>query len=112
MDNLQYLNNLEIIEISQSIYDFLMDETDHKKYSSLSDIPALKKMESTVSKYNTDMIPFTQFLYKKFYPEYYPQFKSIINSDIRGWFQTYSRPFYRMVLRKFKLELLCQKSQN
>jgi hypothetical protein len=108
MYNLKYLNNYEIIEISQSIYDFLMDETDHKKYSSFSDIPSLKRMESTVSKYDTDMIQFTQFLYKNFYPEYYTEFKSIVNSDTRKWFQTYSRPFYRMVLRQFKLELLCQ----
>jgi len=47
--------DIELLECTQSVYDFLIDDTDirlNKSYNSFMEIPAFKKMNDTLIKYD------------------------------------------------------------
>lgn len=105
MCDLDSLNDIEILECAQCIYNFLIDDVDYTSYKSISDIPSFRDMENTLDKYNTDMIPFTHFLNCK-----YQISSKLWENSPREFFTTKSHNFYKSIIRKLKL--LCLKDQN
>lgn len=97
------MNNNEILECAQSIYEFLIDNSDHTIYKSYNDIPSFKKMNIVLSKYNTDMISFTHFLNSK----YIMSNKLLWMKSPKEFFSTTnSHSFYKRIIRNLKLEQL------
>lgn len=103
------MNDLEILECAQSIHDFLMDDNNdfgrNYSYESFMDIPVFKRMRETLSKYDTDMLPFTKFLNTKYkiYPE---PIWCESQPTAKEFFTTKSRGFYKIILRDLKVNLL------
>ena len=96
------MSESEIIECSQVIYDFIQDETDISLFNNFNDIPIQKKMNETLRKYNTDIIPFTEYINKEYniYPD--PFWK---NFSAREFFSTTKAlDFYKTILRDLKLK--------
>ena len=113
------MTDLELLECAQSVYDFLIDDTDdtdirlNKSFSSFNEIPVFKKMNETLVKYDflkdsgvADMILFTltlNGLYKMYEQNY---FRKLIRTSPRDFFSsTKSHDFYRIILRDLKLKL-------
>lgn len=109
------MTDLELLECAQSVYDFLIDDTDirlNKSFSSFNEIPVFKKMNETLVKYDfedsgvADMILFTltlNGLYKMYEQNYFR--KSIRNNPKDFFSSTKSHDFYRIILRDLKLKL-------
>ena len=113
------MTDLELLECAQSVYDFLIDDTDdtdirlNKSFSSFNEIPVFKKMNETLVKYDflkdsgvADMILFTltlNGLYKMYEQNY---FRKLIRTSPKDFFSsTKSHDFYRTILRDLKLKL-------
>ena len=110
------MTNLELIECTQSVYDFLIDDTDirlNKSYDSLMEIPAFKKMNQTLIKYEFlkysdvgDMVLFTLTLNGLFKIYDQNDFRKLLRDTPRSFFSsTKSHDFYRTILRELKLKL-------
>ena len=96
------------LECSIVILDFLLDDEDHHNYSSFDDIPKFKKMNIILSKNNTDMLPFTNYVNSKYFGN-----SSLWDKSPKEFFSTTkSRLFYRRLIRKLKLDLICQNFRN
>lgn len=101
------MNNNEILECAQVIHDFLTDNSDHTVYESFNDIPPFQNMNIVLSKYNTDLIPFTHFLNCK----YNISNNLWVNSPKEFFSTTNSHSFYKRIIRDLKLKV-CLKDQN
>ena len=113
------MTDLELLECAQSVYDFLIDDTDiklNRSYDSLTEIPVFKKMNETLLKYDfgsgtpqgqgLNMILFTLTLngLYKIYDQ--NDFRKLIRNSPRDFFSsTKSHDFYRTILRDLKLKL-------
>jgi hypothetical protein len=104
MNNLDELKDIEILECAQSVYLFLTDNTDinlNKSFESFMDIPSFQKMNIVLKKYNTDMIPFTQFLNCK-----YQISNKLWRVSPKEFFSTTkSHDFYKSIIRNLKLKI-------
>ncbi len=115
------MTDLELLECAQSVYDFLIDDTDirlNKSFSSFNEIPVFKKMNETLVKYDfvkgsdvatksiADMILFTNFLNSKYGIYDVDVFGERMKNDPKSFFSsTKSHDFYRTILRDLKLKL-------
>lgn len=110
------MTNLELMECAQSVYDFLIDDTDirlNKSFNSFNEIPAFKKMSETLIKYEfvrysdvADMVLFTLTLngVYKIYDQ--NSFRKLLRDTPKDFFSsTKSHDFYRTILRELKLNL-------
>ena len=102
------MTDLELLECVQSVYDFIIDDTDTSGFRSFSDIPVNEKMNETLSKYGftNDISVFTIILNNKFkiYEEF--SFRSYLRNKPRDFFSsTNSHDFYRTIIRELKLNL-------
>ena len=106
----------KLLECAQSVYDFLIDDTDirlNKSYNSFMEIPAFKKMNDTLIKYEfakysdvADMVLLTLTLngLYKIYDQ--NDFRKLLRDTPKDFFSsTKSQDFYRTVLRELKLNL-------
>ncbi len=110
------MTDLELLECAQSVYDFLIDDTDirlNKSYNSFMEIPAFKNMNDTLIKYEftkhsdvADMVLFTitlNGLYKIYDQN---DFRELLRNRPKDFFSTTkSHDFYRTILRELKLNL-------
>ena len=93
----------EILECSQAILCFIIDDSDPKMYNSFLDIPSLKNMNNILSKYNTDMVPFTIFINSKY--KIYSE--PLWDKSAREFFSTSkSEMLYKNVIRELKIKEL------
>jgi hypothetical protein len=108
------MTDLELLECTQSVYDFLIDDTDirlNKSFSSFNEIPVFKKMNEVLVKYDfgsdvADMILFTNFLNSKYGIYDVDVFGERMKNDPKSFFSsTKSHDFYRTILRDLKLKL-------
>ena len=128
------MTNIELLECAQSVYDFLKDVTDNiyplqiksnKTFDSFMVIPAFKKMNDTLTKYEfvkhpevlskiwldqksdeADMVSFTLTLngVLKIYEQ--NDFRKLLKNKPKDFFSSKeSLDFYRIVLRELKLNL-------
>ncbi len=102
------MSDLELLECAQSVYEYLIDDTDASRYKSISDIPANKKMNETLSNYGltNDIVVFTIMLNNKFkiYEDF--SFRSYLRNNPRDFFSsTNSLDFYTTILRELKLNI-------
>ena len=96
------MTDTEILECGQSIYDFLLDDTDIQTNMPFMEMPSFKKMNDVLSKNNTDMVPFTEFLNSKY--NIYPK-PLWWNFSARQFFSTTKAlDFYKTILRDLKLK--------
>jgi hypothetical protein len=111
------MTDLELLECTQSVYDFLIDDTDiklNKSFNSFMEITTFKKMNDTLTKYDfvrhsgvADMVLFTLTLngVYKIYDQNY--FRKLLRDTPKDFFSsTKSHDFYRTVLRDLKLSLI------
>lgn len=110
------MTDLELLECAQSVYDFLIDDTDirlNKSFSSFNEIPVFKKMNETLVKYDivkdsgvADMVLFTltlNGLYKIYEKN---DFRKLLRNSPKDFFSSIkSHDFYRIILRDLKLKL-------
>lgn len=110
------MTDLELLECVQSVYDFLIDDTDirlNKSFSSFNEIPVFKKMNETLLKYDfvknsdvADMVLFTLTLNSKWKIYEQNDFRKLIRTSTKDFFSsTKSHDFYRTILRDLKLKL-------
>ncbi len=110
------MTDLELLECAQSVYDFLIDDTDirlNKSYNSFMEVPAFKNMNYTLIKYEftkhsgvADMVLFTLTLngLYKIYDQ--NDFRELLRNRPKDFFSTTkSHDFYRTILRELKLNL-------
>ena len=108
------MTDLELLECTQSVYDFLIDDNDIEKNKSLNsfmEIPTFKKMNETLVKYEfvhgqKNKVLFTLTLNDVY--KIYEQngFKKLIRNSPKDFFSsTKSHDFYRIILRDLKLKL-------
>ena len=113
------MTDLELLECAQSVYDFLIDDTDdtdirlNKSFSSFNEIPVFKKMNETLVKYDfvkdsgvADMILFTLTLNSKWKIYEQNDFRKLLRNNPKDFFSSIkSHDFYRIILRDLKLKL-------
>jgi len=112
------MTDIELLECTQSVYDFLIDDTDtdirlNKSYNSFMEIPAFKKMNDTLIRYEftkhsdvADMFLLTLTLngLYKIYDQ--NDFRKLLRDKPKDFFSsTKSHDFYRTILRDLKLKL-------
>ena len=113
------MTDIELLECTQSVYDFLIDDTGvklNRSYDSLTEIPVFKKMNETLIKYDfgsgtpqgqgSNMILFTLTLNGLYKIYEQNDFRKLIRNSPRDFFSsTNSHDFYRIILRDLKLKL-------
>jgi hypothetical protein len=109
------MTDLELLECVQSVYDFLIDDTDirlNKSFSSFNEIPVFKKMNEILVKYDfedsgvADMILFTLTINGVFRIYEQNDFRESMRNNPKNFFSsTKSHDFYRIILRDLKLKL-------
>jgi hypothetical protein len=108
------MTDIELLECTQSVYDFLIDDTDirlNKSFNSFMEIPAFKKMNDTLVKYELyhgqkNMVLFTLTLNDVYKIYEQNSFKKLIRNSPKDFFSsTKSHDFYRTILRDLKLKL-------
>jgi len=107
------MTDIELLECTQSVYDFLIDDTDirlNKSYNSFMEITAFKKMNDTLVKYEflkyADMVLFTLTLNGLYKIYEQNDFRKLIRNSPKDFFSsTKSHDFYRTILRDLKLKL-------
>ena len=110
------MTDLELLECAQSVYDFLIDDTDiklNKSFSSFNEIPVFKKMNETLVKYDfvknsdvADIVLFTLTLNSKWKIYEQNDFRKLLRTSPKDFFSsTKSHDFYRTILRDLKLKL-------
>ena len=104
------MNDLELIECMQSVYDFLIDDNDirlNKSFNSFMEIPVFRKMNETLEKCGfRDMTVFTLVLNSKWKIYDQGEFRLLLRNRPRDFFSsTKSHDFYRTVIRDLKLSL-------
>jgi hypothetical protein len=110
------MTNIELLECAQSVYDFLIDDADiksNKSYDSFMEIPAFKKMNDTLIKYEfakysdvADMVLFTLTLNGLYKIYNQNDFRKLLRDTPKDFFSTTkSHDFYRTILRDLKLKL-------
>lgn len=103
------MKNSEILECAESVYKFLICEDDHTGYNSIDDIPSFRNMNEVLTKYNTDMVPFTIFLNNGeplWDKNKLPTHCLPNGTPIQEFFSTEnSRSFYKGVIRRLKIEM-------
>ena len=112
------MTDIELLECAQSVYDFLIDDTDtdirlNKSYNSFMEIPAFKKMNDTLIRYEftkhsdvADVVLLTLTLNGvwKIYEQ--NSFRELLRDTPKDFFSTTkSHDFYRIILRDLKLKL-------
>jgi hypothetical protein len=110
------MTDIELLECAQSVYDFLIDDTDiklNKSFNSFMEITAFNNMNDTLVKYEftkhsgvADMVLFTLTLNGlcKIYDQ--NDFRKLLRDTPKDFFSTTkSHDFYRTVLRELKLNL-------
>lgn len=114
-DHLQEINmtDLELLECAQSVYDFLIDDNDirlNKSFSSFNEIPAFKKMNETLVKYDfvkntgvADMILFTLTLNGLYKIYEQNDFRKLMKTSPKDFFSSTTHEFYKTILRDLKL---------
>lgn len=111
------MTDLELLECTQSVYDFLIDDTDiklNKSFNSFMEISAFKNMNDTLIKYGfgnewretADMILFTLTINGVFRIYEQNDFRESMRNNPKDFFSsTKSHDFYRIILRDLKLKL-------
>lgn len=108
--------NLELIECAQSVYDFLIDDTDirlNKSHDSFMEITSFKKMNDTLTKYDfvrhsgaADMVLLTLTLNGVFKIYDQNSFRKLLRDNPKNFFSSVrSHDFYRTILRELKLSV-------
>ena len=110
------MTDLELLECAQSVYDFLIDDNDirlNKSFSSFNEIPAFKKMNETLVKYDfvknsgvADMILFTLTLNGLYKIYEQNDFRKLMKTSPKDFFSSTTHEFYKIILRDLKLKLL------
>ena len=111
------MTDLELLECTQSVYDFLIDDTDiklNKSHNSFMEIPAFNNMNDTLVKYEftknsgvADMVLFTltlNGLYKIYDQD---DFRKLLRDSPKDFFSTKeSHNFFKTILRQLKVNIL------
>ncbi len=112
------MTNLELLECTQSVYDFLIDDTDirlNKSYNSFMEIPTFKNMNDTLTKYGfgnewsekADMVLFTQCLNGLYKIYDLDDFRKLLKYKPKDFFSTKeSHNFFKTILRQLKVNTL------
>ena len=112
------MSNLELLECTQSVYDFLIDDNDirlNKSHNSFMEIPSFKKMNDTLTKYGfgnewserSDMVLFTLSLngLYKIYDQ--NDFRELLKYKPKDFFSSKeSHNFFKTILRQLKVNTL------
>lgn len=95
------------LECCIAVYLFLIDESEPVMTKGLTSIESLDNMIMTLSKYGTDMIPFTNYLNKKY------NSSEVLWQDraIEFFATTKAISFYKKIIRDLKIKL-CLKDQK
>jgi hypothetical protein len=111
--NRENMTDLDLLECAQSVYDFLIDDTDirlNKSFSSFNEIPAFKKMNETLVKYDFvknsgvgDMILFTLTLNSLYKIYEQNDFRKLMKTSPKDFFSSTTHEFYKTILRDLKL---------
>ena len=90
------MTDLELLECAQSVYDFLIDDTDirsNMSFSSFNEIPVFKKMNETLVKYDfvensdvADMVLFTLTINGLFRIYEQNDFRKLIRTSPKDFF--------------------------
>jgi hypothetical protein len=110
------MTDIELLECTQSVYDFLIDDTDirlNKSFNSFMEIPTFKKMNDTLIRYEftkhsdvADMVLLTLTLNDVYKIYEQNSFKKLIRNSPKDFFSsTKSHDFYRIILRDLKIKL-------
>jgi hypothetical protein len=108
------MTDLELLECTQSLYDFLIDDNDiekNKSFNSFMEIPSFKKMNETLVKYEfvhgqKNMVLFTLTLNDVY--EIYDQndFRQLLRNRPKDFFSSKEcHNFFKTILRQLKVNL-------
>ena len=108
------MTDLELLECTQSVYDFLIDDNDiekNKSFNSFMEIPSFKKMNETLVKYEfvhgqKNMVLFTLTLNDVY--EIYDQndFRQLLRNRPKDFFSSKEcHNFFKTILRQLKVNL-------
>ena len=107
------MNNIDILECAQSVYDFLIDDTDIRLNLSSYEVPAFKRMSEVLirngfgEKECVDMILFTLVINSKYKIYDQGEFRILLRKNPLDFFSsTKSHDFYRIIIRDLKLNLV------
>ena len=112
------MTNLELLECTQSVYDFLIDENDirlNKSYNSFMEIPAFKNMNDTLTKYDfgnewserSEMVLFTLTLNDLYKIYDQNDFRKLLKYKPKDFFSSKeSHNFFKTILRQLKVNTL------
>lgn len=112
---MNYLRESDILECAQSVYDFLIDDTDIRlnlSFNSFNEVPAFKRMNEVLirngfgEKECADMILFTLVINSKWKIYDQEEFRILLRNNPKDFFSsTKSHDFYRTIIRDLKLNL-------
>lgn len=114
------MSDLELLECTQSLYDFLIDDNDiekNKSHNSFMEIPSFKKMNETLVKYefvhgnwlahsHQNMVLFTLTLNDVYKIYEQNDFRQLLRNRPKDFFSSKeSHNFFKTILRQLKVNL-------
>jgi hypothetical protein len=108
------MTDLELLECTQSLYDFLIDDNDiekNKSHNSFMEIPSFKKMNETLVKYEfvhgqKNMVLFTLTLNDVYKIYEQNDFRQLLRNRPKDFFSSKEcHNFFKTILRQLKVNL-------
>ena len=108
------MSDLELLECTQSLYDFLIDDNDiekNKSHNSFMEIPSFKKMNETLVKYEfvhgqKNMVLFTLTLNDVYKIYEQNDFRQLLRNRPKDFFSSKEcHNFFKTILRQLKVNL-------
>jgi hypothetical protein len=108
------MTDLELLECTQSLYDFLIDDNDiekNKSFNSFMEIPSFKKMNETLVKYEfahgqKNMVLFTLTLNDVYKIYDQNDFRQLLRNRPKDFFSSKEcHNFFKTILRQLKVNL-------
>lgn len=110
------MSDSELLECTQSLYDFLIDDNDiekNKSHNSFMEIPSFKKMNETLVKYEftkhsdaADMVLFTLTLNDVYKIYEQNDFRQLLRNRPKDFFSSKEcHNFFKTILRQLKVNL-------
>jgi hypothetical protein len=109
------MSDSELLECTQSVYDFLIDDNDirlNKSHNSFMEIPSFKKMNETLVKYEfvhgqKNMVLFTLTLNDVYKIYEQNDFRQLLRNRPRDFFSSKEcHNFFKTILRQLKVNLI------
>ena len=108
------MTDLELLECTQSLYDFLIDDNDiekNKSHNSFMEIPSFKKMNETLVKYEfvhgqKNIVLFTLTLNDVYKIYEQNDFRQLLRNRPKDFFSSKEcHNFFKTILRQLKVNL-------